>query len=114
MKKSVLLVAAIAAFVLAATTTRTFAEDKEITVTGDGKCAKCSLKETEKCQNVIQTKTDGKDVTYYFAQNDVSKKFHENLCQESKKVTATGTVKEVNGKMEFTAKKIELAKAESK
>jgi len=112
MKKSVLLVASVAAFVLAATATRAFAEDKEITITGDGKCAKCSLKETEKCQNVIQTKKDGKEVTYYFVQNDVSKNFHENLCQESKKVTATGTVKEVNGKMEFTAKKIELAKAE--
>jgi hypothetical protein len=41
----------------------------------------------------------------------VSKKFHENLCQDSKKVTATGTVKEVNGKMELTPSKIELAKA---
>ena|SRR2546425_4279816 len=114
MKKSVLLVASVAAFVLAATTMRTFAEDKEITITGEGKCAKCALKETEKCQNVLQTKKDGKEVTYYFVQNDVSKDFHENLCKESKKITATGTVKEVNGKKEFTAKKIELAKTESK
>ena len=114
MKKSVLLVASVAAFVLAATATRAFAEDKEITINGDGKCAKCSLKETEKCQNTLQTKKEGKDVTYYFVQNDVSKSFHENLCQGSKKITATGTVKEVNGKMEFTAKKIELAKADSK
>jgi RecG-like helicase len=114
MKKSILLVASVAAFVLAATTTRTFAEDKEITISGDGKCAKCALKETEKCQNVIQTKKDGKEVTYYFVKNEVSEKFHENLCKDSKKVTATGTVKEVNGKKEFTAKKIELAEAESK
>ena len=31
-------------------------------------------------------------------------------CQDTKKVTATGTVKNVAGKSEFTASKIELAK----
>ena len=108
MKKSVLLVATVAAFVLAATSTRALAD--EITVTGEGKCAKCVLKETEKCQNAIQTTSkDGKTVTYYVVQNDVSKRFNENLCTEGKKVTATGTVKEVGGKKEFTATKIELA-----
>lgn len=86
------------------------AQDKEVTLTGEGKCAKCALKETKECQNVIQTEKDGKKVTYYIAQNDVSKKFHDNLCQETKKITATGTVKEVDGKMQLTAKKIELAK----
>jgi hypothetical protein len=40
----------------------------------------------------------------------VSKDFHENICQENKKITATGTVKEVDGKMQLTATKIELAK----
>jgi hypothetical protein len=43
-------------------------------------------------------------------ENDVSKKFHENICEEAKKVTATGTVKVVDGKQQFTATKIELAK----
>ena len=110
MKKSVLLVATVAAFVLAATSTRALAD--EITVTGEGKCAKCVLKETEKCQNAIQTTKDGKAVTYYVVQNEVSKKFNENLCTEGKKVTATGTVKEVGGKKEFTATKIELAQTQ--
>ena len=29
------------------------AEDKEVTIKGEAKCAKCSLKEAEKCQTVI-------------------------------------------------------------
>ena len=88
------------------------AEDKgkEITITGDAKCGKCAMKETEKCQNVIQVDKDGKKATYYLVQNDVSKKFHGNVCQETKKATATGTCKKVDGKLQFTATKIELAK----
>jgi len=84
-----------------------FAADKEVTVTGDGQCAKCSLKETKKCQNAIKT-ADGK--TYYLADNDVSKKFHDEICQETKKVTATGKVTTKDGKMELTASKIQLVK----
>ena len=83
------------------------AADKDVTITGDGQCAKCSLKETPKCQNAIKT-ADGK--TYYLVENKVSTDFHDEVCKETKKVTATGTVKEVNGKMELTASKIELAK----
>jgi len=92
--------------------TPTFAAEKakEVTITGDGKCAKCSLHETDKCQNAIQVDENGKTVTYYLADNKLSKSFHENLCKESKKVTATGKVKEKDGKMILTAKTLELAK----
>jgi hypothetical protein len=38
------------------------------------------------------------------------KAFHHNVCTEAKKVTATGTIKKVDGKNEFTASKIELVK----
>lgn len=85
-------------------------KEKEITITGDAKCAKCALKETEKCQNVIQVEKDGKKVTYYIVQNDVAKAFHKNVCSETKKATATGTCKKVDGKLEVTAKKIDLVK----
>jgi hypothetical protein len=87
-----------------------FAADKEVTITGEGKCAKCALHEADKCQNVIQTEENGKTVTYYLAQNDTSKDFHENLCKKSEKVTATGTVKEEGGKKVLTVSKIEAAK----
>jgi len=104
MKRSKLLMGMLVATTL---TWSVLGADKDVTITGDGQCAKCSLKETSKCQNAIKT-ADGK--TYYLADNKVSKDFHDEVCKETKKVTATGTVKEVNGKMELTASKIELAK----
>jgi len=86
--------------------------DEEKTVTGEGKCAKCALKEADSCQNVVQVKEGDKTVTYYLVHNDVSKKFHENICKETKKITVTGTLKEVDGKQQLTPTKIELAKGD--
>lgn len=73
------------------------------------KCGKCALKEAESCQNVIQTKKDGKPVTYFLVENEISKAFHGKLCKESRQVTATGTVKELDGKLYLTATKLDLA-----
>ncbi len=88
------------------------ATDKEKTIKGEATCAKCMLKEADKCQTVIQVENKkGKKTNFYVVDNDVAKAFHENVCKTAKKVTATGTVKTVDGKREFTAKKIELAKA---
>jgi hypothetical protein len=98
-----------ASLLLITSATRTFgADEKTVTITGEGKCAMCSLKETDKCQNVIQTKEDGKTVTYYIAKNDISNKFHSNVCKGPKKVTAKGTVKEVDGKKELTVSEIKV------
>jgi len=83
---------------------------KEMTITGEAKCAKCALHEGNKCQTVIQAENKkGKMVTYYLEPNDVAKNFHEDVCHAPKKVTATGTVKVENKKHELTATKIELA-----
>src|SRR5258708_1247270 len=109
MKKRILLLTGLSGLFLMAMAANTFASD-EVTIKGEGKCGKCALKETAKCQNVIQVEENGKTVNYYLAKNEVSTSFHENLCKESKKVTATGTVKEVDGKKEFTATKLELVK----
>jgi len=109
---SKLLTGIVAGLVLAALTTTAFAEKgKEKTITGEAKCAKCALKEASKCQTVIQTEAkDGKKVTYYLVNNDVAKAFHDNVCSATKKVTATGTVKKVDGKEEMDVTKIDLAK----
>src|SRR3989442_1635391 len=114
MKKTSLLITGVAGLLLLALATPTFAAEKEkgkdktVTITGEGKCGKCALHETEKCHNVIQTENkNGKKVTYYLTQNDVSKAFHDNICKESKKVTATGTVKTEDGKKVLTVTKIE-------
>ena len=113
MKKALVLFSGVAAFLALALATPTFAAEEakgKVTITGEGKCAKCALKETDSCQNVIEAKEKGKTVKYYLAKNPVSKEFHSNICKESKIVTATGTVKEVDGKKELTADKIELVK----
>jgi hypothetical protein len=108
MRKALLTAVSVASLLLAAS--HAFAADgKTVTITGDGKCAKCGLKETDSCQNVIQTKEDGKTVTYYLVQNKVAKDFHSNVCKATKKVTAKGTVQEVNGKQELTATEIKAA-----
>jgi hypothetical protein len=110
MKTTTFQASLVAGLLALAWATPALAADKEITLHGDAKCAKCALKETAKCQTVIQVTEHGKTVNYYLAANDAAKKFHENVCHEAKPVTATGTDKVVNGKHEFTASKIELAK----
>ena len=84
------------------------------TITGDGKCAKCALKETDECQNVIEVEEDGKTVKYYMAKNDAAKAYHKSsgICSKTVKTTVTGEVKEEDGKKVITATKVE--KAESK
>src|SRR5690242_11314120 len=85
---------------------------KEHTITGEAKCAKCSLKESDKCQTVIQTENKkGKTVTYWLTDNEAAKKFHADVCHGPKKVKATGVVKHSEGgKQEFTLAKIEDVK----
>lgn len=113
MKKTLTIWSGVAALALMAWVTPSFAAEKgkEVTIKGEGKCAKCALHETDECQNVIETKNkEGKKVTYYLAKNDASKEFHGKICKAPAKVTAHGTVKEVDGKQELTVSKIELAK----
>lgn len=82
----------------------------EVTVTGEGKCGKCALKETATCQNVIEVEEGGKTVKYYLAQNKVAKDYHGTVCKATAKTKATGTVEEKDGKKVLTATKIEEVK----
>jgi len=87
-------------------------EGKEVTIKGDAQCAKCSLHESDKCATAIVTHKNGKDVTYYVVDNDASKKGlpHSEICKETKKVKAKGTVTEVNGRKELTVSSISEVK----
>ncbi len=125
--KKLLSFAVVAAFAFAAVSPAFAADEKkgkgsenaERTVRGKGVCAKCELGETDKCVNAIQVSRknkDGKDInmTFYLADNQVSKDFHGELCKGSKMVMAKGTVK-VEGKGKdakrtLTASSIEVAK----
>ncbi len=85
-----------------------FAE--EVKLEGEAVCAKCELKEASSCQTAIKVTKDGKTETYLAENNDVAKKFHKNVCHDSAKVTAEGTVAEKDGKKVITLTKIEVAK----
>ena len=79
------------------------AADKEETLKGTITCAKCDLKEADKCQTVIKVG----DKIYYFDEAS-SKKFHKEICTEAKEGTVTGTVKKDGDKMVVTATKVEF------
>ena len=84
------------------------AEHHEKTLKGEGLCAKCELKETEKCQTAIRVKDGDKTVIYSAKDNKVAQDFHKHVCTETVKVVATGEVKEADGKKHITLAKIEL------
>ena len=80
----------------------------ETTLNGTAACAKCLLKETDTCQPFIQVKRGDGVINYYLVQNSVSAGIHEVICKKIKRVKAKGIIKEVNGKMDFTASQIRL------
>lgn len=107
MKQNIVRLAAMAALTLGIS--GVFAAEA-VTITGEGKCAKCCLKEADKCQNVVEVKK-GDKVTKYYLTGPVSKAYHhDNLCSAVKKVTVTGKVEEKDGKMTMTVEKIDEAK----
>lgn len=85
------------------------AAGKEVKLTGEGQCAKCSLGIADKCQNVLVVEKEGKK-TNYFLVGDKSKAFHKNLCQGVKKTKVEGTCEEKDGKLEVEVTAIELVK----
>jgi hypothetical protein len=82
------------------------AADKEVTLKGEMTCGKCSLKETEKCQNVLKVTEGGKETKYYVVHDKVAKDAHGKVCSGSAKATVKGTVKEDGGKKTVTAASI--------
>lgn len=114
MKKIKIIVVIVAGLMLAGFSSNLFAADasKDVTITGNMVCGKCSLHETEKCQNVVQVVQDGKTVNYFLKMNKVSKDAHGPICHgASEKVTVTGTVHEKDGKKTMTPTKIEVVKS---
>jgi hypothetical protein len=103
------ILAGVAALMVLAMAVSAFAEAETMTITGMGKCAKCSLHKAEKCQNVIEVEKDGKTTTYWLTGKKSTEFHHDNLCQDSKKVTATGKVEEKDGKMVMKVSEIKLA-----
>lgn len=103
--------AILAACTLAAAVRAADDANKEVILTGQIMCAHCELKETPKCQTVIQVKEDGKDVLYYFVGSNGKALCDEGVCGGGRKDGAvTGTVFEKDGKRWVTPSKVEYAK----
>jgi hypothetical protein len=82
-------------------------DDKEVTLKGTITCAKCDLKEADKCATVIKVEKDGKDVVYYF-DDSAHKKNHKKICTDPKKGSVTGTVGEKDGKKTIKVTKVDF------
>jgi len=78
----------------------------EVTLKGEMMCGKCSLKETEDCQNVLKVAQAGKEAKYYLADNKVAQDNHEQVCTGTAKATVVGKVKKTKGKNVLTASSI--------
>ena len=81
------------------------ADEKEVTLTGEIKCAKCSMHKADAsgCQDVLVAadKTE-----YYMVKNAVAEKFG-HTCKGEKAAAVTGKVTEKDGKKWIEASKIE-------
>jgi Family of unknown function (DUF6370) len=80
-------------------------KDKEVVLKGLICCNKCELGKSTKCETVIQVKAD-KTETVYFFDAASHKKFHGDICNEAKKGSVTGTVKDDGKKKVVSVTKV--------
>ena len=79
----------------------------ETTLSGTLKCAKCTLKKAEKCQDVlVVTDAAGAATEYWVVKNEAAEKAGHQ-CKAEAKATVTGEVSEKDGMKWITASKIE-------
>ena len=75
----------------------------ETTLSGTMKCGKCSLKKSEKCQDVlVVTDAAGAATEYWVAKNEAAEKAGHQ-CKGEAKATVTGEVSEKDGMKWITA-----------
>ena len=75
---------------------------------GEGLCAKCELKETDRCQTAVRVTEGDRKIVYYAKHNEVEKAFHPKICKSVEKVKAVGNVQEKDGKRHITLTHISL------
>jgi hypothetical protein len=85
--------------------------EKTVTVTGEIKCAMCTLKKADatECQNVLVVEGENAG-EYYLVKNDVVEAYG-HVCKGAKPATVTGTVMEKDGKTWLTAKEMKAPAA---
>jgi hypothetical protein len=81
--------------------------DDEKTLEGTICCGKCELKKSAACHTVIKVKEGDKEVVYWF-DDDSSKKYHKEICTETKDGTVKGKVKKDGDKMIVTVSELKF------
>lgn len=81
-------------------------DKKEVTLKGDGQCAKCSLGKTEKCQDAIDVK-EGDNKGVFYIKGKGAKGLHKDICKGTKPLTVIGVISEKNGQKWIEASKVE-------
>lgn len=92
-----------------------FAEDKKAdkkTFEGMLVCAKCTLKDADKCTNALKVKDGGKEVVYLLKDQGAKEEYHKMICAADKeaKVKVSGKVVEKDGKKWLEDVKVEVLK----
>lgn len=87
-----------------------FAGDESVTLTGQVMCAKCGLKKTSACQDVLVVAGDKGNAEYYIVKNDVAKTFG-HVCRSQKQAKVTGSVAEKDGQKWLTPTAMEEVKS---
>jgi hypothetical protein len=86
-------------------------DQQQVTLKGTVLCARCALKETKKCQTVIQVKEGSKTDTYYFKDKGTLESYHEEVCGGKRQQgSVTGIVSREGEKRFITPTKVEYAK----
>jgi hypothetical protein len=80
---------------------------EDVKLEGSITCAKCDLKLSKGCANVIVVEKDGKKTTYWFDAKS-AKKEHGKVCQGAKDGTVTGTVSKDGDKDIVTVKEVKF------
>lgn len=82
-------------------TTTQAAEEK--TYEGEMSCAKCNLKQADKCEDTLKVGD-----TLYLLEEGGKRKTSEHVCSGTAKAKVTGKVEERDGKKFLVASKIEV------
>jgi Family of unknown function (DUF6370) len=83
------------------------ADEKEVILKGTITCAKCDLKQSDKCATVIKVHEGDTDVVYWFDPSS-HKQNHKSVCMDPKAGTVTGTVSEKDGKKWIKVTKLDF------
>ncbi len=84
------------------------AGSKVITLKGRATCLKNGLKEDDYCKTVLIADKGGVPTKYYIVHNEVAKRFHPEVCADTKPAKVTGLVRKVLDRYELTPTRMTL------